>query len=89
MAKSAARTRVSTKGQVILPKSVRDRLQWVPGTELSVEETAEGVLLRRSAQRPATSLDQVFGSLHVAGRRLTLAEMDEAVAAEAGRRARD
>lgn len=89
MAKSTAKTRVSTKGQVILPKSVRDRLQWSPGAELSVEETTEGVLLRRSAQRTVTSLDEVFGSLKVAGRRLTLEEMDEAVAAEARRRASD
>jgi AbrB family looped-hinge helix DNA binding protein len=89
MTKSAAKTRVSTKGQVILPKSIRDRLQWSPGTELSVEETAEGVLLRRSSRRTVTSLDEVFGSLSVAGRRLTLADMDDAVAAEARRRAGD
>lgn len=89
MTKLVTRTRLSTKGQVILPKSVRDHLGWAPGTELSVEKTAEGVLLRRSVQRPVTTLDDVFGSLHVNGRHLTLADMDDAVAEEARRRARD
>jgi AbrB family looped-hinge helix DNA binding protein len=52
MAKAAsARTRVSTKGQVILPKAIRDKRKWTAGTELMVEETAEGVLLR---QRPVS-----------------------------------
>ena len=41
MAKAAsARTRVSTKGQVILPKAIRDKRKWTAGTELTVEETA-------------------------------------------------
>jgi AbrB family looped-hinge helix DNA binding protein len=89
MTESAAKTKLSTKGQVILPKSVRDHLRWPPGTELSVEETADGVFLRRAAKRPASSLDAVFGSLHVEGRRLSLEGMDEAIRIEAQRRARD
>ena len=39
-------TTVSTKGQVILPKAIRERRKWGPGTRLIVEETAEGVLLK-------------------------------------------
>jgi AbrB family looped-hinge helix DNA binding protein len=35
-------TTVSTKGQVILPKAIRERLRWRAGTELVVEDTAEG-----------------------------------------------
>ena len=47
MAKAAsARTRVSTKGQVILPKAIRDKRKWAAGTELTVEETTDGVLLQ-------------------------------------------
>jgi AbrB family looped-hinge helix DNA binding protein len=37
---------VSTKGQVILPKSIRKHRRWDAGTRLTVEETAEGVLLK-------------------------------------------
>ena len=35
-------TTVSTKGQVILPKSIRDGRRWLPGTRLVIEETADG-----------------------------------------------
>ena len=41
-----ATTVVSTKGQVILPKPIRDSKGWGAGKELIVEETREGVLLR-------------------------------------------
>ncbi|WP_398473141.1 AbrB/MazE/SpoVT family DNA-binding domain-containing protein, partial [Tardiphaga sp.] len=30
-------TLVSTKGQVILPKAIRDQRNWSPGTRLTVE----------------------------------------------------
>ena len=45
---ATAKTRVSTKGQVILPKAIRDKHNWKPGTELNVEETPNGVLLTRT-----------------------------------------
>jgi AbrB family looped-hinge helix DNA binding protein len=35
-----------SRGPVVLPLSVRERLNWEPGTELTVEDTAAGVLLR-------------------------------------------
>ena len=45
MKNATAKTMVSTKGQVILPKAIREKLKWKPGTELNVEETPNGVLL--------------------------------------------
>ena len=39
-------TRLSSKGQIILPKSIRASHQWEPGVEFAVEDTPEGVLLR-------------------------------------------
>lgn len=46
-----ARTKVSPKGDVAIPKDVRDRLDWAPGTPLELVETAEGVSLRRPAEK--------------------------------------
>jgi AbrB family looped-hinge helix DNA binding protein len=67
--------RISTKGQVILPESVRRNRQWQAGTRLVVEP-------KRS--------DEVFGALKVSGAHKTLEEMDAGVIAEAKRRyARD
>ena len=60
MAKAAsAQTRVSTKGQVILPKAIRDRRNWTPGTELTIEDKPEGVLLKASPSVAATKVEQV------------------------------
>jgi AbrB family looped-hinge helix DNA binding protein len=39
-------TKVSAKGQVVIPKDVRDRLHWGPGTELEVVDGPAGVMLR-------------------------------------------
>lgn len=82
-------TTVSTKGQVILPKAIRDRRHWTPGTRLVVEETPDGVLLRPAAIFTPTRLEDVIGSLRYDGPARTIEEMDAAVLAEARRRARD
>lgn len=82
-------TTVSTKGQVILPKAVRDQKNWEAGTRLTVENRDEGVLLKAAPLFAPTEIDAVCGSLAFEGKALTIEEMDEAVAAEARRRARD
>lgn len=79
-------TRLSTKGQIILPKSIRDARAWRAGTEFTVEETKEGVLLRPASPFPRTTLDQVIGCLKYKGKRKTLAQMDEAITREIKRR---
>ncbi len=89
MAAPRLTTIVSTKGQVILPKAIRDRRRWPAGTKLAVEETADGVLLKASPVFPESDIDAVAGSLKRRGRALTLKEMDDAIAREAKRRARD
>lgn len=88
-ARETLTTVVSTKGQVILPKPLRDHLRWPAGTRLTVEDTAEGVLLKAAPIFPATTLDAVFGILAHDGPALTMEDMDAVVAAEAKRRARD
>lgn len=81
---------VSTKGQMILPKSIRQRRHWDVGTRLIVEDTPDGVLLRAAPIFKQTRSDEVFGSLKVAGPPKTLEEIDAGIATEARRRyARD
>ena len=81
-------TVVSTKGQVILPKAIRDKRQWGAGTKLTVEDTADGVLLKSAPLFPETDLNSVCGMLKYDGPALTIEQMDEAVMREARRRAR-
>ena len=84
-------TTISTKGQVILPKPVRDRLHWDVDTRLAVEETADGVLLRSLTVAFApTQPDDVFGCLPHSGPAVSLERMEAGIVAEARRRpARD
>jgi AbrB family looped-hinge helix DNA binding protein len=83
-------TTVSTKGQVILPKAIRDAKNWGPGKELVVEETADGVLLRASRPFAPTKPEEVFGSLAYHGKRLSDEDIEKALGAAAKRRyARD
>jgi AbrB family looped-hinge helix DNA binding protein len=81
-------TVVSTKGQVILPKAIRERRGWSTGTRLTVEETPNGVLLKTSPLFPPTTVDEVFGSLKYDGPPISLEDMDAAIVREAKRRAR-
>jgi len=82
-------TTVSTKGQVILPKAIRQQRRWDAGTKLIVEDREDGVLLRAAPLFAPTEIDAVFGSLPYSGKAKTVEEMDAAVAAEARRRAGD
>lgn len=84
-------TVLSTKGQVILPKAIRDGKNWAPGVSLVVESTREGVLLRPERPFPATTFEEVRGSLATKVRKaLADDEIDAALRAAAKRRhARD
>jgi AbrB family looped-hinge helix DNA binding protein len=79
-ANAVATTKISSKGQVVLPQAVRARRKWAPGTTLIVEETAEGVLLRPAKPFPPTTFEEVAGLLKYRGKPKTLEEMDEAIA---------
>jgi len=73
-------TKLSSKGQIILPKAVRDHHRWEPGTEFVIEDTPEGVLLRPSKPFAPTQLKNVAGCLHYSGPAKTLADMEAAIA---------
>lgn len=75
-------TRLSSKGQVVLPSSIRKAHRWATGTEFVVEETPQGLLLRPMVSATPTRLEDVAGCLQPRRTRVSQAEMDAAVAAE-------
>jgi AbrB family looped-hinge helix DNA binding protein len=81
-------TRLSSKGQVVLPKSVRDARGWREGTEFVIETVADGVLLRTRKPFPPTSIGQVAGILAYKGATKTLEDFDRGVRVEVARRQR-
>lgn len=78
-------TTVSTKGQVILPKAIRNRRDWDAGTRLIVEDTPEGVLLKPAPAFAPSRPDAVFAMLPHAGAPVSLEDMEAGVLAEARR----
>lgn len=75
-------TKLSTKGQVVLPKSLRAAHRWKSGTEFVVQEWEEGILLVPKVSSKSGTWDSVLGCLPYSGRRKSIREMDEGVAAE-------
>lgn len=79
-------TKLSSKGQVVLPRAVRARAKLKPGVVFSVEEVSDGILLRPLKPFLPTTLEQAFGCLRYAGKAKTVEQMHQAVLSEARRR---
>lgn len=73
-------TRLSSKGQIVVPKSVRDARNWPPGTEFLVEEVDEGILLRPVNPFKPTKVEDVIGRTRYAGPPKSLDDMEDAIA---------
>ncbi len=50
---STATITLSSKGQVVIPKEIRDELHWEAGTELTLIANASGVTLKAVEKNPA------------------------------------
>ncbi len=55
--------RLSSKGQLVLPRALRESHRWEPGQEFMVLETDEGVLLKPVSPFTSTRLEDVAGML--------------------------
>ena len=57
-------TRLSSKGQVIIPKALRDDHHWEAGQELVAIDTGDGILLKLKNPFRETTLEDVAGCLN-------------------------
>jgi AbrB family looped-hinge helix DNA binding protein len=73
------RTRLSTKGQLIIPKSIRDRHGWAAGVELVLEDHGDAVVVRLAKPFQETTLDDLIGCLRYKGPARSLADMEAAI----------
>jgi len=69
-------TELSSRGQVVLPKTVRDRRGWRTGTESVVEEIPSGIPLRPQRPFAPTRFEDVRGSLKYQGPPKSIKEMN-------------
>jgi AbrB family looped-hinge helix DNA binding protein len=72
-------TKMSSKGQVVIPKTIRTRYKWNPGQELQVIDTGDGIALKPTQPFATTTLDQVAGRLTYSGRPVSPEEMEAAI----------
>ncbi len=73
-------TKLSSKGQVIIPKHIRSSYHWTAGQELIVIDTGSGILLKPKEPFSISKLCDVAGCLPYTGRAKTIDEMNDAVA---------
>ena len=72
-------TKLSSKGQVIIPKHVRASHHWEVGQTLAVIDTGDGILLKPTSPFCETRIEDVAGCLAYKGKGKVLEEMDEGI----------
>jgi AbrB family looped-hinge helix DNA binding protein len=75
-------TKLSSKGQVIIPKTIRESHHWQPGTEFVIEDSPTGILLKPRKLFPPTRHEEGVGCAGYKGPARTLEEMEEGIAAD-------
>jgi AbrB family looped-hinge helix DNA binding protein len=83
MTRTKSSTRLSVKGQVVIPKAIREARGWRPGLELEVEATEDGALLRPKSLDRARAVQSLLGCTGYQGPKRSLAETNAAVEREA------
>ena len=73
-------TKLSSKGQVIIPKPLRTAHHWETGQELIVVDVGDGILLKPKTPFPETDIDAVASCLSFKGKAKTLDDMEAAIA---------
>jgi len=76
-----ARAKISSKGQLVLPKVVRDEFGLVAGSEVDIETTSRGIVLTPLPRtvRKTYTLGEVAGMLKYDGAPVSVRDMDRAV----------
>ena len=73
------KTRLSNKGQVVIPKAVRSIHGWKSGLELIIEDTGDGIKLSPFKPYKETKIDEVIGCIGYKGPRRSLKDMEAAI----------
>lgn len=75
-------TRLSSKGQVIVFKSIREAYHWKTGQEFVVVNTYEGILLKPKQIFKLTKLEHIVDHPPYQGKSKTVEQMNDAIDSE-------
>ena len=74
---------MSSKGQIVVPKSVRDELGWSAGAKIEMVVRPGGVMLRSLPERPGSTAEEALARIWARspyhGPTITDADMQQAV----------
>ena len=79
-------TTLSSRGQVVIPKVLRESRHWRAGTSFIVEEVPQGILLKPVSTFEPSSVEEVMGCTAYRGPALSKADIDTALRADIARR---
>ncbi|MFM9979055.1 MAG: AbrB/MazE/SpoVT family DNA-binding domain-containing protein [Sphingomonadaceae bacterium] len=78
-----ATAQFSSKGQIVIPKAIRDRQSFVEGATVEVVETPAGVLLRLPQAKTGESFETITARIRARntyhGPPVSIAEMNESI----------
>ena len=72
-------TKLSSKGQIIVPKSVREAHHWQSGQEFIVVDIEKGVLLKPKPVFEPTSIEDIVNRPPYRGKPKTIEQMNAAI----------
>lgn len=73
-------THLSSRGQIVIPKSIREAHNWTAGQEFEIVESGNALVLRPKKPFPETTLDEVVGCANYDGPRIPTEELSGAYA---------
>ena len=79
-------TTLSSRGQIVIPKGLRESRRWHAGTSFVVEEVPQGILLKPVSTFTPSDLDDVMGCTAYRGPALSQADIDRALTADIAER---
>ena len=74
------KTRLSNKGQVVIPKAIRALHGWKAGLEFVIENVVDGIKLKPIKPYKETKIDEVIGCVGYEGPKKSLQDMEAAIA---------
>jgi AbrB family looped-hinge helix DNA binding protein len=72
---SVATITLSSKGQVVIPKEIRDELHWRAGTQITLISSASGVTLKAVPKKTGRRFEDLIGMLRYDGPPLSIEEL--------------
>ncbi|KNZ33308.1 MAG: hypothetical protein AD742_06845 [Methylibium sp. NZG] len=79
-------TTLSSRGQIVIPKALRESKRWRVGTSFVVEEVPQGILLKPLSTFTPSKLEDVLGCTSYRGPALSQADIEGALADDLARR---